>query len=134
MFNIISSTFFSTIIKSILGLVVLGTILDICSTSDFLVFDLLKCFSFIKNTKILFRISNQKIDSEYRLQFIHGLRVLGTVWVILAHSSGFVLVTILTRISPFAHYPDDAIENSKTLLSQYILNASLAVQIFFTMR
>ncbi|CAG2109485.1 unnamed protein product, partial [Medioppia subpectinata] len=71
--------------------------------------------------------------SEYRLQFIHGIRVLGTLWVILAHSSGYVLITVLTQISPFARYPEDAIDSSKSLVSQYILNASLSVQIFFIM-
>jgi hypothetical protein len=115
-------------------LLLIGTLLEIYSTSNILMVRVISCFSIIKNTKILFKISTQRPNVEYQLQFIHGLRVLGTLWVLIAHSSGFILVTVLMKISPFSRYPEEGIDNSKTLLSQFIINASLAVQVFFIMR
>lgn len=117
-----------------IALVIIGSVLDLFISRDIFVIDLLKCFSMSKNIAILFKISSFNSNREYRLQFIHGIRVLGTIWVVMAHTSGFVLVTILTKISPFARYPEDPIMYSKGILSQYVMNASLAVQIFFIMR
>jgi hypothetical protein len=44
---------------------------------------IISCFSIITNTRKLFTIDRQKMDQN--LQYIHGLRVITMVWIIVIH-------------------------------------------------
>jgi hypothetical protein len=136
--NILTEYLFSYFNRSLIALtsvlLIIGTLIDIFSTSDMSLIRLIVCFSIIRNTKLLFKISDIKKTNNLELKFIHGLRVLSTLWIIIGHSVGFTCVPMLMKISPFTGYPEDGIEILKTVIFQYIVNGGLSVQIFFIIR
>ena len=88
-------------------------------------------FSIISNIKYLFHISNDRKNEEF--QFVHGIRAAASVFIVFAHSAGFIFASQQLRISPFARFPEDMIEKSKRFIAQPFYNGALMVVIFFVM-
>ena len=82
---------------------------------------------------MLFRIHRRK-KRDVKFEFIHGMRVIGMFWVILAHVSSLLNVSLTMVISPVARYPKDAIDLGKTLIVQLMFGGALAVHMFFIIR
>src|SRR6218665_2988353 len=114
--------------------IVVGTFLDhlCCGRENNVVSKFLLCFSFTSNIKFLFHITNDNRKNE-EFQFVHGVRALASLFIVVAHSAGFLFVNQQLRITPFAHFPSDIIEMGKTFVAQPFYAGALMVVIFFVM-
>lgn len=87
------------IILSCLGavalMVVLGTAADVCCSSrkkegapKSALLSVLTAFSVVSNTRMMLQIARDKSSESYSMKFLHGIRFLSMVWVIVGHSYG----------------------------------------------
>lgn len=87
------------IILSCLGvvalMVVLGTAADVCCSNRKMegaakntLVSVLKSFSLVSNTRMMLQIATDKSSEAYSMKFLHGIRFLSMVWVIIGHSYG----------------------------------------------
>lgn len=86
-------------------------------------------FSIMKNTSKLF---NLQTESEPKLHFIHGIRVLTMIWVIICHTYTFG-TQFLTAIGS-VRIEHEIRPLSRTLSMQFILNGWFSVETFFFLR
>lgn len=93
--------------------------------------DFLQAFSIQTNLRTLFRISEPIEPIAKRFQFVHGIRTISSLFILIAHASGTVLVPSLVPVSPLARHPHDMIEMGKSLIAQPFYNGFLIVYIFF---
>ncbi|KPM03504.1 osmotic avoidance abnormal protein 3 [Sarcoptes scabiei] len=91
----------------------------------------LLCFSLIKNNRFLFQIKKASGADRQEFQFIHGIRALGSIFIMCAHAGALVFVPMFMPISILARHPTDSIAISKTLLAQPFYNGALIVMTFF---
>ncbi|KAM7304861.1 nose resistant to fluoxetine protein 6 [Ixodes scapularis] len=87
---------------------------------------LMKCltsFSIIKNTKLILAVNKNKSSETYQYRFIHGLKFLSMVWIVLGHSYGIVTDN-MSRMVNALHY----FEHWYTLI---VTAGYLGVDIFF---
>ena len=94
-----------------------------------MLFTLCDSFSVVKNTKKLF---NLETESEPKLHFIHGMRVLTMIWVIICHTYTFG-TQFLTAIGSI-RIEHEIRPLSRTLSMQFILNGWFSVETFFFLR
>lgn len=86
-------------------------------------------FSISKNVSKLF---NLKTESEPKLHFIHGMRVLTMIWVIICHTYTFG-TQFLTAIGS-VRIDHEILPLSRTMSMQFILNGWFSVETFFFLR
>lgn len=111
-----------------------------------LILKVLRCFSLIQNTAILFgQLPKNKIFKpaetpetriEHRLAFLHGIRVALVAWVVAAHSVALLPASIAMPVAMIARHPHDMLmlaEGSR-LSSTFFNNGTLAVEAFFLIR
>ena len=92
-------------------------------------FILTDSFSMVKNSSKLF---NLETESEPKLHFIHGMRVLTMIWVIVCHTYTFG-TQFLTAIGS-VRIEHEIRPLSRTLSMQFILNGWFSVETFFFLR
>ncbi|CAN7988847.1 unnamed protein product, partial [Ixodes hexagonus] len=115
--------------------VCLATALDVCSNivgaikdkplpraSSQEPIEKLKALSAVQSFRSIFVLANQGNN----LDAFHGLRVLGTLWVITSHTSIFTDTVFYDNV-------DELYKMSSTWRRQFIVNASMHACIFFTM-
>ncbi|KAM7315291.1 nose resistant to fluoxetine protein 6-like isoform X1 [Ixodes scapularis] len=115
--------------------VCLATVLDICSNLAGALrekpfpraslhgpLEKLKALSVVRSFRSIFVLPSQRSN----LDAFHGLRVLGTFWVITSHTSMFTDVEFYDNV-------DELYKLSSSWMRQFIVNASLHSCIFFTM-
>lgn len=78
--------------------------------------------------------SSQSETDNKQFQYIHGVRALASIFIIICHAYGLFPVPLLMKVSTYSRYPNDLKRISKMFLSQPIFNGALIVQTFFTMR
>lgn len=140
-------------------LVLIGTLVDICSStqtaktkSTLSIRSTLISFSVMRNTAILFtgKCQTQKKESrnsartlktdtneiEYRLAYLHGIRVLLIFWIIVTHSVSLIPASIAMPVAILARHPHDMVQlaASNGALSNFLANGTLAVEAFFLIR
>lgn len=97
----------------------------------------IRCFSWVENTKSLFKINNDsgnKSESKVELRFIHGIRVLSIYWILVAHVFLFYpFLNLNNRVSPVRSL-GNRLEVIRNLFTHFIVNAGLAVETFFLIR
>ena len=101
------------IVEIALAMVAIGSVTDAFTYGNNWFFKVFRCFSMVRNIKTLFKVSSINKNREHKFEFLHGLRFFGILWVIVAHTTGFCPVTILSKVSPFARYPEELIVNSR---------------------
>nr|XP_037270654.1 nose resistant to fluoxetine protein 6-like [Rhipicephalus microplus] len=76
-------------------MVVLGTAADVCCSNRKMegaakntLVSVLKSFSLVSNTRMMLQIATDKSSEAYSMKFLHGIRFLSMVWVIIGHSYG----------------------------------------------
>lgn len=138
--------------------VMIGTLVDICSSTQpaktksiLSVRSILISFSVIRNTAILFTGKCQtqkellnsartlKTDAneiEYRLAYLHGIRVLLVLWIIATHSVSLIPASIAMPVAILARHPHDMVQlaASNGALGNFLANGTLAVEAFFLIR
>ncbi len=154
----------SSILAAVAIFVLTGTLVDIVvssksydhcsehslqkSRSQFtaLALKVLRCFSLIQNTVILFGQSTRNKISrstetpdtriEHRLAFLHGIRVALVAWVVAAHSVALLPASIAMPVAMIARHPHDMLmlAGSSRLSSTFFNNGTLAVEAFFLIR
>ncbi len=108
-------------------------------------FQVLHCFSPITNTQRLVRIDDTSSFSEnssensiiedlksgkQKFHFVHGIRAISSVVIVLAHVSSLMIGGPAT-VSPFARLLPDFQANMRTLPYQVLFNGGLLVHTFF---
>lgn len=135
--------FFSIIVVStIIFIILLFTLIDCllqscCPNIDLssdhvkknFFFILTDSFSMVKNSSKLF---NLETESEPKLHFIHGMRVLTMIWVIVCHTYTFG-TQFLTAIGS-VRIEHEIRPLSRTLSMQFVLNGWFSVETFFFLR
>ena len=116
------------------SLIILGTLVStyIPNNESFIV-KLLTCFSFTKNNATLFKINKNK-SREGQFKYIHGLRVISILWVLVSHVYLFHPFPELNeRVAPVMRLVD--VRHIVQYLSTHlIINAGLAVGTFYIIR
>ena len=101
----------------------------------------LHCFSPITNTQRLVRIDDTSSSPErsiiedlksgrQKFHFVHGIRAISSVVIVLAHVSSLMIGGPAT-VSPFARLLPDFQANMRTLPYQVLFNGGLLVHTFF---
>lgn len=76
-------------------MIVLGTAVDVCSPRkdhksgvQSIMLSAATAFSAVSNTRMMLRVATDKGSEAYCYRFLHGLRFLSIVWVVMGHSYG----------------------------------------------
>lgn len=88
-----------TVILAFLGalalMIALGTAVDVCCSSrkekgsaKNALLSLLTSFSVVSNTRMMLQIATDKSSDSYTMRFLHGIRFLSIVWVVVGHCYG----------------------------------------------
>lgn len=117
---------------------------------DTLLAQILLSFSLLGNSRILFRMvdsaadnnNSSKTESDQaataavnaQFQFVHGIRALASIFIIIAHNSAFVIVLYQMGVSVVARHPTDFVALSRLPIAQPFYNGSLVVLTFFLIR
>lgn len=91
-----------------------------------------QCLSILPNARQLFHIELRPSASP-SFSFVHGIRAVCSILIVLAHSGGFVLLHYTMVVSFLARNPVDMITMSRLLITQPLHNGALIVFIFFMM-
>lgn len=108
--------------------ILMGSCYNVKESNNFFL-TLCDSFSIVKNTSKLFSL---KTESEPKLHFIHGMRVLTMIWVIICHTYTFG-TQFLTAIGSI-RIEHEIRPLSRTLSMQFILNGWFSVETFFFLR
>lgn len=138
----------SPILLTAIVLVMLGTGCDLlCASSqpkthEWSFLCTLKCFSLARNTRVVFHIRHSDLYRksshriEHRFTYLHGVRTLFIVWIIIAHSCSLMPTSITMPFSFIARHPHDMIqmfERNQTF-GNFLNSGTLAVEAFFLIR
>lgn len=88
------------------------------------------CFALQRNIHLLFHIAPPRPETE-RYQFVHGIRALASVFIVIAHSSAFILTLHEMPISYLARHPHDMRAIAQRLWAQPVSQGALIVLTFF---
>ena len=66
-------------------------------------------FSLLSNSRILTQIVDVRTMGVCQFQFIHGIRALAAIFILIAHSSGMVPMVHGMRVSVIARYATDIV-------------------------
>ena len=101
---------------------------------------ILSCFSLIRNTRIVFHTKSVQcskgISIEQRFTYLHGVRTLFIIWIIMAHCCSLMPASITMPFSFIARYPHDMIQmfQKNRTFGNFLNNGTLAVEAFFVIR
>lgn len=121
------------------SIVMIATLLDFVFAKDKTRYVHLRCFSFTSNISRLFRIQTKsvgtlaEIEEKKRFEFIHGLRVIASWFIFIAHNGGLVIVQYKLNVQYFARHPKDMIDSSRMLAIQPFYNGGLIIFLFSMM-
>ena len=93
---------FSVIITLISIITIYGTLINSNSNSS-RIKQIIKCFSVTNNIRILFTLKEHKTENDRpKLSFINGIRVISTLWILIAHTYLYIPVFHKKEIPKFA--------------------------------
>lgn len=90
----------------------------------------LQCFSIFENVHVLLNLELQPTTIP-SFSFVHGIRAICSIIIVIAHSGGFVLMHYTMIVSFLARHPNDMIAISRLMFTQPFHNGALIVFIFF---
>ena len=79
---------------------------------------ILLSFSMLSNTRILFRMVDNKSILNAQFQFVHGIRAIAAIFIVIAHTSGMVFLSYQMRVSVLARHPNDLIEKTRMVVGK----------------
>lgn len=148
---------YRAILGAATGLMLLGTVVDAISSSSEKEFtpnglsftSVLICFSVIRSTTILFGLKSQSQATENavsvkkepdniekRFAYLHGVRSILILWIIVAHSSSLMPASIIMPVAVISRHPHDIMQMTENngILGVFFSNGTLAVEAFFLIR